>query len=157
MKNKILIAIAVFCFSKATAQTHNELIWKYASDHIGQKVGNGDCYELIKYAYKTICNCKIKQRASLRKYYFYFGREIPKDSVMEGDIVAFQYFDKKTGNPLYGHIGVVYSVSETNMSIASQNYETDSRRKSKVVITVFKDITNVGPDITQIITFYRPF
>jgi hypothetical protein len=155
MKN---IFVLIFLFSKTSlfAQTHNEVIWKFTNDHIGEKVGNGVCIELVKEAYKQYSGSKVEKKLGLRYAYYSFGREIPKDSVMEGDIVFFEYFNKETNKQEYSHVGIVYSVCDTNMTIASQNYNVDKLKDSKVDVAAWKDITDVDSTITQTITFYRP-
>jgi hypothetical protein len=148
-----LAVILILLSLRLTAQTDNEIIWNYANDHLGQKVGGGLCIDLVKGAYKQICNCRIERRSGLRKWRYRLGQEIPKDSLMPGDVVQIRRFDKATNKEMSGHIAIVYAISETNISVIHQNW-TDSR---EVTITIWSDLFDVGDEITQTFKYYRPF
>lgn len=159
MKKLILFTLTLFVTNVTTqAQTHNELIKQYAEDHMEQKVGNGVCRTLISEAYKYAGLDDPFSRRNMKKgmCYCVLGRVIPKDSAITGDIVHFAYYDNVKKKPLNGHIGIVYGVSENNMSVINQNYNVSKTKYSIVTVAVWNDITEVDSTITQKITFYRP-
>lgn len=153
----IALIIAVILAGSGIAQTKGEKIWQYANDHLGQKIGNGSCDELVIYAYKNVCGCNVRKRTSITNYEYSFGVEVPKDSATQGDVVVFSCYEKKTGKEISGHVGIVYAVSENNMSIINQNYKASSQKESVVTVAVWKDIIEIdSTSYTQKIAFYRP-
>lgn len=144
----LLISMPAFC-----QPTHGELLWKFADDHVGAKVGRGHCYELVSEGYSLFSGKKIDGYMTPDKY----GVKITRDSVQAGDVIYFQYFDKtKNNEEMTGHVGVVYAVSETNMSVANQNYHVQRRSESLVEIVTIGDLLDMGPNIDVQVSYYRP-
>ena len=157
---KLIIFTTLFYVANgiATAQSYNEKIWQYAEDHMGEKVGDGLCRRLVSEAYKfSGLEDPFNKKSRKKGCYCALGSVIPKDSAMSGDVVLFRYYDNIKKKQLVGHIGIVYGVSENNMSIINQNYDVLKTKYSTVTVAVWKDITEVDSTITQTITFYRPY
>jgi len=78
------------------------------------------------------------------------------DSVVDGDVVVFFSIDTVSGEQS-GHIGIVYAVSEENLSVAHQNFNADKLKQSFVKVSVLSDIVSGSPSEKTTILYFRPF
>ena len=148
--------LAIFLFASATAQTKAEKIWKYANDHLGQKIGNGYCDELIIYAFAETCGCRVKEKVGRGRYRYYVGVEVSADSIKPGDIVDFRCFSKKTGKEVPGHVGVVNRISGEWIYVIHQNNGWTKRKDAFLLEADIDEITEGFYDYNYTITYYRP-
>lgn len=155
----LALFICIILGVEAVGQTksHSQMMWEFANDNIGKRVGKGHCYELIREGYKQFGDYRISKRIYIDSIETYYGRPIPKDSVAEGDIVLFRVFDKLTKKELTGHIGIVYAMSETNMSVANQNYHVSKAKDGVVEIIVLDDIIQSYSNLDCVVSFHRPY
>lgn len=154
MKKFILILATTLGLS-ANAQTKRELIWQYANDHLGERIGDGNCDELIIYAYKAVCGCNARRKDGIGKYRYFFGTEIPRDSVQKGDIINISRYDS-SGKELHGHVGIVYSVAGDKMEVVHQNNGYTKRKDSFLLIANYDEVVIPREGITEVVTYYRP-
>ncbi len=153
---KIALILALIYYSIGTAQTKQDLIMQFIDEHIGEKVGNGVCSTLVSEAYKFAgfedpYNRKNRHSSCYCKY----GDEIPRDSVVSGDIFYVVYTDSLTNKFINAHIGFVYGVSDSNISIANQNYGVNKLKHSKVEIVVWSDMVEKQLGVEQKIYFFH--
>ena len=110
----------VFCFAKAQdTSTVNKKIVYFCEKRVGKKVGNGECWDLAKYALNTA-------GATWTPPYG-FGKELsPSESVLPGDVIQFEkvkiVYADKSWKELPHHTAIIYKViSPGKYVIAEQN------------------------------------
>lgn len=117
-----LTYIFFFVCSLSFGQVHNQYLFEYAKNHMGQKVGDGLCISLIdkaegwgkKEAQKTWNEC---------------GFDAVPDSIaiIPGDIVSFENVSLYSRDTIFHHIGIVYEIlNDSIFSFASQNVGYDN-------------------------------
>jgi hypothetical protein len=119
MKTTIII-LFVFLSSLLKAQDSlpyaNHKVIEFINTHLGEKIGQGVCMELI------FGNGGIReylQIAGVKNDSLY---EIPDSTIMPGDIMMLQNIMFSDSSTIDGHIAVVYDVMENNkLGVAEQN------------------------------------
>lgn len=98
-------------------QPHNEYLFKYAKNHMGQKVGDGLCVSLIDKAERW------NRKEASRSWNDCGFDAVPNDAaIIPGDIVSFDSIALYGGDTIFHHIGIVYEVlNDSIFSFASQN------------------------------------
>jgi hypothetical protein len=146
MRTLILIATLLVMASPTLAQTTNEKILKFCKDHVGEKVGDGECSSLadaaLKHAAaktgfkdapnegdyvwgKLVCTVEMKDNSAK-------VIKVGKMSIQAGDVIQLRdvKFEGKSlrGNGTYNaayphHTAVVLAVKKNNViTILEQNY-----------------------------------
>lgn len=151
-----LIIFLILTATTAAAQTKGDLIWKFANDHLGEKVGDGNCDELLIYAYKSACGCEVRKRIGLNKYQYFYGQQVSRDSVRPGDVIEINYFNKVTGEYIDGHVGIINTVTPDDLTILNQNTGVKSKKNSYVLVITYDEIIEVDPSYILKVTYYRP-
>jgi hypothetical protein len=156
MKTALLILATIFSFS-LSAQTKGEKIWQYASDHLGERIGDGNCDELLIYAYKAACDCQVREKVGRNLYHYSYGKRVSRDSVVAGDIIVVNYYDKETGEYADGHVAVVYSVTPTDLEVIHQNNGLTKQKDTFLMIATYDEITSELDDSrTFKVLYYHP-
>lgn len=153
---RALILFLILTATTAVAQTKAERIWKFANDHLGEKVGDGNCDELIINAFKEACGCEVRKRVGINKFQYSFGVEVPRDSVQPGDIIQIIYYEKETGKYVDGHVGIVNTVSPDDLTILNQNSGVSNKKDSFVLMITYDEIVEMNPTYILKVTYYHP-
>jgi len=135
------------------SQTFNAKILEFALNHLGQQVGNGECWTL---AAEALLYAGAKPADG-----YVFGAVIPLSSAQPGDILQFesavfagQAYWMQMGFP--HHTAIVDSVQGTSMVILNQNF--NNVRRVQTTLINFADMNSgsviayraVAPDQTPL-------
>lgn len=145
-------AFAQQAAAPAALPSLNQQIWDYTHQHVGKKVGRGECWDLAKY---SLNEANAKWDGKLK-----YGKPIDpkKETVLPGDLIQFEgvktehitadgYTHTAT---MTHHTAVVYKVKgKGSYEIAHQNNAVSGR---KVGVTDF-DLDTVQRGKVR---FYRP-
>ncbi|MES2589406.1 MAG: hypothetical protein V4622_10530 [Bacteroidota bacterium] len=154
MKNLVLIFSLFFALSSQTIDSEipelNQKIIDFVNQHIGKKVGRGECWDLAQ--------IPLEELGATWDQQYVFGKKIniEKETVFPGDIIQFekvviQYTvgNKQITENFYHHTAIVYEVLEKGIyKIAQQNTE----KGKKVTI----DLLNTNNKKKGKMIFYRP-
>jgi hypothetical protein len=130
---------------------------EYARDHLGQQVGNGECWTLAAEA--------LKQSGAKRDGALGFGRKLGKrDPILPGDILQFEkatFKGKNRTQTMPHHTAIVYAVQgPTVFTIAQQNTggpdgkkaslaTIDSREMVEGTVEAFRPRTSASPEALE--------
>ncbi len=134
MKNIVLLLIlSTHLFGQ------NSHAIKYIDRHMGKKVGNGKCIELVKGIFHTT-----------------YGKEnlIDSSEIQPGDIVSFKKVIRFDGIKLPNHVVVIYSINNGKIIIAQQNSQ-GSLKESKVELVNLNELYRPSYVSNIDISYYR--
>jgi hypothetical protein len=135
---------------EASVPPLNEAVLKFAQDHAGKQVGDGECWTLADSALAS-ASAKRPNRGGYGP--FQFGRELgPKEAVLPGDVVQFTKarFESKGGGwaEMPQHTAIISGVKGTKFEALHQNWN-NVRRVGKLQF----DLNELTRGKVQ---FYRP-
>jgi hypothetical protein len=116
-----ILVQAQFVPGDEARKRNSAITWQFAVDHVGQKIGNGVCYELPKAALKL--THKTDYESAMDHTYLYVINDVSK--VIPGDIVIFYnvvWKDGDLGGTIKSHIGIVAEVLDGHILYYDQNH-----------------------------------
>lgn len=139
----LIILLATTCFSQENQHTIPELNQKillFVEQHIGKKVGRGECWDLAQIPLNEIGATWDQKYA--------FGKKLnpTKEKILPGDIIRFEkvIIEYKEGNKkitenYHHHTAIIYEVLEKGMyKIAQQNTEKGKKVTINILNTNFQ-------------------
>jgi hypothetical protein len=149
----LVVLIGLAAPASAAADTLNEKVVRFARDHLGEQVGNGECWTLVDGALRFAG----AHRPGTRGYGTYvFGRKISAAALTPGDIIQFEgvRLERRTASGLQSwqnlrhHTIIVARVQGSRVTVLHQNYAG-----SRVVQETTLDLADV---VRGSVVYYRP-
>jgi hypothetical protein len=164
----ILLSLVLPCWVQAakatrartTAGVSSSLgsgVVQYARSHLGQKIGNGECWTLADQALRA-AGAKRPGREGMATYVF--GRRLgPREALRPGDVLQFEkvrFEHKNQGGgsswvDMPHHTAIVGQVRGRVVTIYQQNFGSTAAQKR-----VRTDTINLAERVRGTVTAYRP-
>jgi hypothetical protein len=121
-----VVALGLAALTAGTARADDALnrkVVRFALDHLGKKVGDGECWTL---ADEALAAAGARRPGTGGYGFDVFGRAVEQRALAPGDVIQFDkaFFQSRDGswNTFGQHTAVVAAVKGTRVTLLHQNY-----------------------------------
>ncbi|HYT91399.1 MAG TPA: hypothetical protein VEL76_21985 [Gemmataceae bacterium] len=123
----LALGLALLATAAHADESLNQRVVQFAADHLGKKVGDGECATLIVEALRTAGAAAPVGDSEGR---FTFGKPIERKALTAGDLIHFEKarFEHKSADGGFSwaefplHTAIVQRVQGTRVTLLHQNY-----------------------------------